>query len=103
MIYEPINKSIDQILNEAGFTKDHDGSRGWIRPTTRVKVYPREGCIVLRSKYRLKTDPGHRMHAIINDGKIDLHYDFNRNKKHEVYRRSGLVKKCIEEFKKIDV
>ncbi len=102
MLYTPTQKPVEQLLKEAGFTLDHPG-RGWIRPMQKVKIPKREACIVLRNKHRLKKDPGHRLHALVVDGVIDLHYDINRGATHEVHRRSGSVKKCIQEFKKIDL
>lgn len=97
MIYEPKKKTAEELLIARGFTTHHAGARGWVRPTHKPK---REACIVQRASTR---DPGHRLHALIHNGKIYLHFDKNENGTHKTGQFGKSVQECIKEFAAVDV
>lgn len=80
MTYLPVNHSIEELLRKAGYSPE--GARsGWIRP---------------------KVLSNGRLHAIINRGVIDLHFDLNVDGKHKASKFSQKVDKEIRRLQKLD-
>ncbi len=100
MTYKPQIKTPEEILAASGFKYDNRATRGWVRALSDV-LEPDAACIRLRATK--KKDPGHRLHALVREGMIDLHLDRNDGGRHYTARNSSFVKKCIREFQKIDV
>jgi hypothetical protein len=83
MIYSPIYKTVNEILINNGFTYNHKG-RGWIKP--------------------IRKDA--RLHAIIQDKEINLHFDEPREDditKHKCRRFCKSVEREIKKIKKYDM
>jgi len=108
MIYQPQNMTCKELLELAGFTSDHSGSRGMIRPYLNWRDRRRskemrktaETCVVMRRG--TKPPAGHRLHAVIEDGAINLHYDFNKGSSHQSSKFCSLVRDTIKELEKLD-
>lgn len=109
MRYEPKNMTCVELLTQAGFTSDHPGSRGMIRPYLNrrdrkraIRAAQRPHCIVLRRGEKIHST-GHRLHAIIEGDTINLHYDTNMGGSHRSSKFASIVHQTIKELEALDI
>ena len=107
MIYEPKNKSAEELLVAAGFQYTSDAIRGWTRNVrvdkTKKVVQPKaKDCVVVRAWPNKNLPPKRRLHAYIVNGIIDMHLDTERDGQHRAGKFGDQVYSCIKEFYAID-
>lgn len=115
MIYRPQNLTADEILQKAGFTRNHSGSMGWVRPIRLplakiVEMNRMRGSSIILSAEDVKNAMRgqarfeDRLHATTHEGGyIKIHLDLVVGDKHEAKSQCPTVRRAIKEFTEIDL
>jgi len=105
MICRPQEKTAEEILETAGFSYDARASAGWVKYFEEPVVIKRQPgtCVVVKAtdlqKKKRNLD---RLHALVRDGDIYLHYDAELKGVHKATHNGNTVKRYILKFQKID-
>lgn len=101
MIYEPKNKTAEEVLELAGFTQNHNGARGWVRESFATRPRKEGDCVVLRATPTKKISG--RLHALVRDGIIDIHFDVDVDGKHVTKRFNNNTKAARKNLEYYDL
>lgn len=105
MMYRPQNKTPQEILEEAGFSYDNRASAGWVKYFEEIYIFKKEpnSPVIFRANKGKKKHKNHnRLHALVRDEDIHLHYDEEVRGAHKSHNNLNVVKKYISKFQKID-
>lgn len=103
MIYRPQVRTAEEILKEANFCYDNRASAGWVRYFNEANpIVEYKTAVRIRAANVKRSRPNDRLHALVRDGLIYLHYDEEKGREHKSHTNSAQVKHCISEFQKLD-
>ncbi len=83
----PKNKSAEELLKLAGFSYGANSTRGW----TREPLSRQAATDGIKRRENIKGKPG-RLHALVRDGVIEIHYDVEVDGRHITKRFNNNAK-----------
>lgn len=106
MMYRPQERTAEEILIAAGFSYDARASAGWVKYFEEAVAFKREpnSSVIFRANKgkKKKYTSQDRLHALVRDGDIHLHYDEEVRGTHKSHNNANAVKRYISKFQKID-